>query len=54
MSDNTNLHNDEKTNDINDENMLSLTDAPISTFKEILNNTSITMRLTLVASNSCL
>jgi len=36
MSDNTNLYNDEKTNDINDENMLSLTDAPISTFKEIL------------------
>ena len=31
MSDNTSLHND-ITNDINDENMLSLTDAPISTF----------------------
>ena len=35
MSDNTSLHNN-ITNDINDENMPSLKDAPISTFKEII------------------
>ena len=36
MSDNTSSTNNSITNDIVDENMLSLTEAPISTFKEIL------------------
>jgi succinate dehydrogenase flavin-adding protein (antitoxin of CptAB toxin-antitoxin module) len=36
MSDNTNSTNNSITNDIVDENMPSLTEAPISTFKEIL------------------
>ena len=36
MSDNTNSTNNSITNDIVDENMLSLSEAPISTFKEII------------------
>src|SRR6056300_271765 len=36
MSDNTNLQKDDITNDINDENMLSLTEAPITTFTELI------------------
>lgn len=36
MSDNTNSQNNDVTNDINDENMLSLSDAPITTFTELV------------------